>query len=126
MCVYVYIYICIYICIYIYIYIYIYTHTHTHTHAPARPNNDHMIIRPVRLLRVWVSEDLTQANSLFYGVEILMSVEFYRGSPGKFDSRTLSRETLSRWTGRNSTSTSNHNANISFTINYDTNNNTNT
>ena len=30
---------------------------------------------------------------------VLMSVEFHRGSPGKFDSRT-SRETLSRWTGR--------------------------
>ena len=29
-----------------------------------------------------------------------MSVEFDRGSPGKFDSRTLSRKTLSRWTGR--------------------------
>ena len=29
-----------------------------------------------------------------------MSVEFYRGSPGKLDSRTLSRESLSRWTGR--------------------------
>ena len=29
-----------------------------------------------------------------------MSVEFSRESPGKFDSRTLSRETLSRWTGR--------------------------
>ena len=29
-----------------------------------------------------------------------MIVEFYRESPGKFDSRTLSRETLSRWTGR--------------------------
>ena len=29
-----------------------------------------------------------------------MSVEFYRGSPGKFDSRTLSRTTLNRWTGR--------------------------
>ena len=29
-----------------------------------------------------------------------MSVEFYRESPGKFDSKTLSRETLSRWTGR--------------------------
>ena len=29
-----------------------------------------------------------------------MSVEFYRGSPGKFDSRTLSREIISRWTGR--------------------------
>ena len=31
---------------------------------------------------------------------MLMSVEFDRGSPGKFDSRTLSRESLSRWTGR--------------------------
>ena len=29
-----------------------------------------------------------------------MSVEFHRGSPGKFDPRTLNRETLSRWTGR--------------------------
>ena len=29
-----------------------------------------------------------------------MSVEFYRESPGKFDSWTLSRKTLSRWTGR--------------------------
>ena len=29
-----------------------------------------------------------------------MSVEFDRGSPGMFDSRTLGRETLSRWTGR--------------------------
>ena len=29
-----------------------------------------------------------------------MSVEFERGPPGKCDSRTLSRETLSRWTGR--------------------------
>ena len=31
-----------------------------------------------------------------------MSVEFDRGSPGKFDTRTLSRETLSSWTGRRS------------------------
>ena len=29
----------------------------------------------------------------------------YRDSPGKFDSRTLSRETLSRWTGRTATVT---------------------
>ena len=29
-----------------------------------------------------------------------MSVEFYRAPPGKFDSRTLSREILSRWTVR--------------------------
>ena len=28
-----------------------------------------------------------------------MSVEFYRESPGKFDS-TLNRTTLNRWTGR--------------------------
>ena len=28
-----------------------------------------------------------------------MSVESYRESPGEFDSRTLSSETLSRWTG---------------------------
>ena len=32
-----------------------------------------------------------------------MSVEFYRGSPGKFDSRTLNRVTLKKWTGRIST-----------------------
>ena len=31
---------------------------------------------------------------------ILISVEFDRGSPGKFDSRTLSRKTINRWTGR--------------------------
>ena len=29
-----------------------------------------------------------------------MSVEFDRGYPGRFDSRTLNRETLDRWTGR--------------------------
>ena len=29
-----------------------------------------------------------------------MSVEFDRGSPGNFDSMTLSRKTLSRWTVR--------------------------
>ena len=28
-----------------------------------------------------------------------MSVEFYRGSSGKFDSRTLNRKTRNRWTG---------------------------
>ena len=31
---------------------------------------------------------------------ILMSVNFDRGSPGKFDSRTLNRKTINRWTGR--------------------------
>ena len=37
-----------------------------------------------------------------------MSVEFDRGSPGKFDSRTLDRETLDRWTGRIPWGTSRH------------------
>ena len=31
---------------------------------------------------------------------ILVSIEFDRESPGKFDLRTLNRETLDRWTGR--------------------------
>ena len=29
-----------------------------------------------------------------------MSVEFYRESPGKFDSMNLNMKTLNRWTGR--------------------------
>ena len=33
-----------------------------------------------------------------------MSVDFYRESPGKFDSRTLNRKTLNRWTGRSQVS----------------------
>ena len=45
------------IIIYIYIYIYIYIHMYTHT------------IRPVHLLRVWVSEGLTQADSNSKGWE---------------------------------------------------------
>ena len=61
-------------------------------------------LHPVPQLGVWVSKGLTQADSEFSGVGILMSVEFDRGSPGKFDSRTLKRETLDRWTGRISAS----------------------
>ena len=38
-----------------------------------------------------------------------MSVEFDRGSPGKFDSRTLNRKTLNRWTVRNDDDNDNHN-----------------
>ena len=30
-----------------------------------------------------------------------MSVEFYRESPGKFDSRAVNKKALNRWTGRN-------------------------
>ena len=35
-----------------------------------------------------------------------MSVELYRESLGKFESRTLNRKTLNRWTGRSATPTS--------------------
>ena len=76
-----------------------------------------------RLLRVWVSEGLTLVDSQFSGVGILMSVEFYREPPGKFDSRTLNRTTLNRWTGRDNkhvNASDNHtvdnNANICITI----------
>ena len=58
------------------------------------------LVRPAHLLRVWISEGLTQADSKFSGLGILMSIGFYRESPGKFDSGTLSRKSLSRWTGR--------------------------
>ena len=65
-------YVCMYVYIYIYIYIYIYTHVfiksctvdevgggreqHDDTWLDAR-------LRPVRLLRDWISKGLTQANS---------------------------------------------------------------
>ena len=39
-----------------------------------------------------------------------MSVEFDRVSPGKFDSRTLNRKTLDRWTGRTQEMTNNENS----------------
>ena len=37
-----------------------------------------------------------------------MSVELYRESPGKFESRTLNMETLNRWTGRTGSSAEQH------------------
>ena len=43
-----------------------------------------------------------------------MSVGFDRGSPGNFDSRTLSRETLGRWTGRTQTSDAREWINITY------------
>ena len=44
-------------------------------------------------------EGFDSSELLILKVGILMSVEFYRESPGSFDSRTLNRTTLSRWTG---------------------------
>ena len=52
-----------------------------------------------------------------------MSVEFYRGSPGQLDSRTLNRKTLSRWTGRSSNNNTTNNM-MSSTNNNTTNNDT--
>ena len=85
-------YVCTYVCAYIYIYIYIYiynahirAYTHTYIHIPAARKDmgmseimikDYLAkkdgrasqardkhVRPVRLLRVWVSKGLTQADS---------------------------------------------------------------
>ena len=66
----------LYLYMYIYIYIYIYTHTHIHPLValsslpmlvPKMGLLDLLsrsrIVRPVRLLRVWISEGLTQADS---------------------------------------------------------------
>ena len=112
--IYIYIYTHIYIYIYICIYIYIY---HYHTRPPSQPRRRPRAgprpgrrcpAAPARCIYVhvmtcynmYISEGLTQADSQFSGVGILMSSESYRESPGKFDSRTLRGETLSRWTGR--------------------------
>ena len=65
----------------------------------AWPLRSGATVRPVRLLRVLVSEGLTRADSILRG-GILVSVEFYRESPGKFDSRTPNGKTLNRWTVR--------------------------
>ena len=59
----------------------------------------HGTVRPVRLLRVRVSEGDSSRLLILRG-GIFMSVNFDSGSPGKFDSRTLNREALNRWTGR--------------------------
>ena len=46
-------------------------------------------------------EGFDSSRLLILRVGILMSIEFDRESPERFDSRTLNRKTLSRWTGRN-------------------------
>ena len=51
-----------------------------------------------------------------------MSVEFDRGSPGEFDSRTLSRKTLNRWTGRNNDNDNDNDNDINVDIDIDINN----
>ena len=74
-CIYVYMYICIYVnmymcVIYIYIYIHIYIGVPQHLaggHAaagrPPEPEQGEARVRPVHLLRVSISEGLTQADS---------------------------------------------------------------
>ena len=49
--------------------------------------------RPISVLRFWISEVLTQAESLFSWVELPGP---QRKSPGKFESTNLGREILSR------------------------------
>ena len=50
-----------------------------------------------------------------------MSVELFRGSPAKFDSRTLNRTIIDRWTGRNKHINDND-SNTTATINHNNHN----
>ena len=111
-------YIYIYIYVYIYIYIYIYwqagrnCHPRCHTSRGARRDRDETAARAICArgnVRMFTPSPPTKSLG-FRGFDssrllilrggILISVKFHRGSPGKFDSRTLNRKTLSRWTGR--------------------------
>ena len=107
---------------YIYIYIYIcmgclYVHVYNHVVVRAQLGPRPAIPAPQgarRTLPPWARAAPTpspptkslgfrgfdSSRLLILRVRILMSVEFYRESPGKFDSRTLSRKSLNRWTGR--------------------------
>ena len=53
-------------------------------------------MRPVRLLRIWNSEGLTQQNLFFQE----WNSHVHRKFPGSFESTNLSRDTLSREIGR--------------------------
>ena len=61
MCVYIYIYVCMYM--YIYIYIHIKLCDVFLLLLPAEVPDTYTCVRPVPLLRVWVSKGLTQADS---------------------------------------------------------------
>ena len=50
-------------------------------------------------------EGFDSSRLLLSGVGIIISKEFDRESPGKFDPRTLNGETLNRWTGDHTQST---------------------
>ena len=64
----------------------------------SKENPQSTRIRPISVLRFWISEDLTQAESQFQGVEFSCPW----GIPRKFwVNECLSRDDLSRETGRN-------------------------
>ena len=126
---YIYIYIYTHVYIHIYIYIYIYTHTcvyiyiyiHTHIYrcpmTLSRPSSlpvrGHKCRHPCTCMYVCLSASLSTCllpTNIFQelvfkcaatSAGVQDSSIVYRKSPGKFDSRTLNRKTLSRWTGRN-------------------------
>ena len=96
------------VCMYIYIYIYIYyTHTYVsiYSHAPviaSRAVKPHLVVSraPSPPTKSSGFRGFDSSRLLILRGGILMSVNFDRGSPGKFDSRALNRKTLNRWTGR--------------------------
>ena len=76
----------------IYIYIYIYTHVYTYIYI-------YIYVYNVDIL---CSQDRPHLFMILGVYSIGFSNRIEDSNTGKFDSRTLSRETLSRWTGRGS------------------------
>ena len=83
-------------------------HTYIHAYTHISTTVQHYAQSPMKSLDF---EGFDSYRLLILRGGILMSVEFDRGSPGKLDSRTLSRTTLSRWTGRNTDIHSNNSMN---------------
>ena len=52
---------------------------------------------PIRAVRIVDMGTLLTTSKSW---SLLHIIDFFGGSPGKFDSRTLNRKTLNRWTGR--------------------------
>ena len=74
------------------------TSTNTNTNTNTTPHSQ-LHMRPISLLRLWVSEGLPQAYNHNINIKGWKS-HVHRGFPGKFESTNLRLETLSTETGR--------------------------
>ena len=107
-------YVCMYVCVCIYIYIYIYIYNN-YAYPLGVCSQEMLVARGLPDVRAGGSSDwdtpspptkslgfrgFDSSRLLILRGGIFMSVDFDKGSPGKFDSRTLNRETLNRGIGR--------------------------